>query len=56
MYLCAVTGIASLLLFVVGIYRQQWYFSCILLLIAVRQAVVFPKWKKKLNQEKRDRQ
>lgn len=52
MYMCAMTGIASLLLTLVGLFLHQWLMSGILLLVTVRQAVVFPKWRKKLKQEK----
>lgn len=52
MYICVMTGIASLLLALVGLFLQQWLISGILLLIIVRQAVVFPKWRKKLKQDK----
>ena len=52
MYMCVMTGIASLLLALVGLFLHQWLISGILLLVTVRQAVVFPKWRKKLEQEK----
>lgn len=52
MYMCVMTGIASLLLALVGVFLHQWLISGILLLVTVRQAVVFPKWRKKLEQEK----
>ena len=52
MYMCVMTGIASLLLALVGLFLHQWLMSGILLLVTVRQAVVFPKWRKKLKQEK----
>ena len=52
MYMCAMTGIASLLLTLVGLFLHQWLMSGILLLVTARQAVVFPKWRKKLEQEK----
>ena len=55
MYMCAMTGIASLLLTLVGLFLHQWLMSGILLLVTVRQAIVFPKWRKKLKQEKRSR-
>lgn len=52
MYMCVMTGIASLLLALVGLFLHQWLISGILLLVTVRQAVVFPKWRKILEQEK----
>lgn len=52
MYMCAMTGIASLLLTLVGLFLHQWLMSGILLLVTIRQAVVFPKWRKKMKQEK----
>lgn len=52
MYMCVMTGIASLLLALVGLFLHQWLISGILLLVTVRQAVVFPKWRRKLEQEK----
>ena len=52
MYMCAMTGIASLLFTLVGLFLHQWLMSGILLLVTIRQAVVFPKWRKKMKQEK----
>lgn len=52
MFLCAVTGITSLLFALLGFYLQHWVMGSILLLITIRQAIVFPKWRKKLQAEK----
>lgn len=51
MMLCAVTGITSLLFALIIFYFQHWVMGSILLLITIRQAIVFPKWRKKLKQE-----
>lgn len=52
MYLCAITGITSLLFGLLALYLHYWIATAILLLITVRQAIVFPKWRKKLKMEK----
>lgn len=53
MYLCAVTGVMNLLAFIVSLYFQQWVISGITLLLTIRQAIVLPKWRKKVKQEER---
>jgi hypothetical protein len=53
MYLCAVTGVMNLLAFIVCLYFQQWVISGITLLLTIRQAIVLPKWRKKVKQEER---
>ena len=52
MYLCATTGIVSFLFAMVGFYFHHWFMSGILLLVTIRQAIVFPKWRNKLKLEK----
>ena len=52
MYLCAVTGVMNLLAFIVCLYFQQWFISGIALLLTIRQAIVLPKWRKKIKQER----
>lgn len=52
MHLCAVTGIASLLSGLIALYTHHWISATLLLLITIRQAIVFPKWRKKLKAEK----
>lgn len=52
MYLCAVTGVMNLLAFIVCPYFQQWFISGIALLLTIRQAIVLPKWRKKIKQER----
>ncbi|WP_294473084.1 hypothetical protein [uncultured Bacteroides sp.] len=51
-YLSAVTGITSFLSALLGLYFHHWILATILLLITIRQAIVFPKWIKKLKAEK----
>lgn len=51
MMLCAVTGITSLLFALLGFYFQHWVMGSILSLVTIRQAIVFPKWRKKLKEE-----
>ena len=53
MYLCAVTGVTNLLAFIACLYFQQWVISGITLLFTIRQAIVLPKWRKKVKQEER---
>lgn len=52
MYLCAFTGIASLLFGLLALYLHDWIAAAIPLLITARQAIIFPKWRKKLKMEK----
>lgn len=52
MYLCAITGITSLLFGLLALCLHYWILAVILLLITVRQAIVYPKWRKKLKMEK----
>lgn len=49
MILCVCTGVFSLVVGILALFLQQWICAGILLLITVRQAIVYPKWKKKLN-------
>lgn len=49
MYLCAINGIVSLFTGILAFYMEYWICAAILLLIALRQIIVFPKWIKKLK-------
>lgn len=45
--LCACTGVFSLVSGILALFFQQWICAGILLLITIRQAVVYSKWKKR---------
>ena len=47
--LCATTGIVSLSFGILFLFYEKWIFAVILLLITLRQAIVFPKWIRLLN-------
>lgn len=47
MVLCTCTGVFSLVSGILALFFQQWICAGILLLITIRQAVVYSKWKKK---------
>ena len=47
--LCAATGIVSLSSGIFFFFYEKWISAVILLLITLRQAIVFPKWIKLLK-------
>ena len=49
MYLC---GIIDIVFGILSLYLHFWIAAGIFFLIAVRQAIVFPKWRKKLRMER----
>lgn len=52
MYLCGIIGIVSMAFGILALYFQLWIAAGILFLITVRQAIVFPKWRKIIKLEK----
>ena len=46
MYLCGIIGIVDIVFGILSLYLHFWIAA------AVRQAIVFPKWRKKLKMEK----
>ena len=52
MYLCGIIGIVDIVFGILSLYLHFWIAAGIFFLIAVRQAIVFPKWRKKLKMEK----
>lgn len=52
MYLCGIIGIVSMAFGILALYYQLWIAAGILFLITVRQAIVFPKWRKIIKLEK----
>ena len=49
MYLCGIIGIVDIVFGILSLYLHFWIAAGIFFLIAVRQAIVFPKWRKKLR-------
>ena len=52
MYLCGIIGIVDIVFGILSLYLHFWIAAGIFFLIAVRQAIVFPKWRKKLRMER----
>ena len=44
MYLCGIIGIVDIVFGILSLYLHFWIAAGIFFLIAVRQAIVFPKW------------
>ncbi|MFR7681120.1 MAG: hypothetical protein ACLU18_15540 [Bacteroides thetaiotaomicron] len=52
MYLCGIIGIVDIVFGILSLYLHFWIAAGIFFLIAVRQAIVFPKWRKKAENGK----
>ena len=52
MYLCGIIGIVDIVFGILSLYLHFWIAAGIFFLIAVRQAIVFPKWRKKAKNGK----
>lgn len=52
MYLCGIIGIVDIIFGILSLYLHFWIPAGIFFLIAVRQTIVFPKWRKKLKMER----
>ena len=49
MYLCGIIGIVDIVFGILSLYLHFWIAAGIFFLIAVRQAIVFPKWRQTLR-------